>query len=128
MVDGAGWRAVSAADDGVEPERPAPPAAVDGVEASRRRSIATELAPWQCEAKPADKPAATLVRTVVCASLVLAGGVVAARLAGRHVDLVRLMAALGQLRPVFHAEADFRHAFAWALQQLDARRPRLRAG
>lgn len=35
------------------------------------------------------------------------------------VDLTELMAMLQNERPVFHSEADFQHALAWALHRLD---------
>jgi len=35
------------------------------------------------------------------------------------VGLTEIMAALQQARPVFHSEADFQHAFAWAAHRLD---------
>ncbi len=33
------------------------------------------------------------------------------------IDIYRFMRALSEVRPVFHSEADFQHAFAWALYQ-----------
>lgn len=42
------------------------------------------------------------------------------------IDILRFMANLSKIRPVFHSEADFQHAFAWELQQSDpGRRIRL---
>ncbi|GAA2591898.1 hypothetical protein GCM10010399_23020 [Dactylosporangium fulvum] len=35
------------------------------------------------------------------------------------VDLPTIMTELQRVRPVFHSEADFQHAFAWAVHQLD---------
>ena len=35
------------------------------------------------------------------------------------VDLDEVLARLAQVRPVFHSEADFQHAFAWQAHQLD---------
>jgi hypothetical protein len=34
-----------------------------------------------------------------------------------EVDIHKLMADLGRMRPVFHSEADFQHALAWELQR-----------
>lgn len=45
-------------------------------------------------------------------------------IAGTPIDLSGLMAQLAGDRPVFHSEADFQHAFAWAICAAD---PRLRA-
>ena len=41
-----------------------------------------------------------------------------AQLAGT-VDLTELLRRLALIRPVYHAEADFQHAFAWQAHQMD---------
>ena len=35
----------------------------------------------------------------------------------RMIDVVEVMNALATLRPIFHSEADFQHAFAWQMRQ-----------
>lgn len=45
-------------------------------------------------------------------------------IAGTPIDISGVMAQLAVDRPVFHSEADFQHAFAWAIC---TRNPRLRA-
>ena len=72
-----------------------------------------QILEWDFETSPA--PASDTART-------LASGVI--QIAGTPIDMGVLMSRLAHDRPAFHSEADFQHAFAWAVHGTD---PRLQA-